>query len=255
MASLLTRVLASFQANIPNPTLDNLDSEFNQYVGASGVFNGGTTGKKLLIKTSDATDPPVDCDQVGAGQLARWKSNGVSKLAISNNGQISSSVPTGTSPLSVASVTVNTNFNADMVDGQHYTDIQTFVNTKVLRWCANFSIDDPSTFPLNSFSRCKKVLIPSGNFTATAIGMIFATGSASGSFSVQVRKHPFLDQSTQTTLGTITVNPGTLGQGAVASISHAFTDADFLYLILTAASSPLQRDVSIFVAGSQTPIV
>src|SRR5262250_2718638 len=95
MASLPTRTTASFQAIQPIPSAAPLDAEFNQYVGASGIFNGGTTGTKLLTKTSDATDPPYDLDQIGAGLLARWKQNGVSKATITNDGSLTANGLTG----------------------------------------------------------------------------------------------------------------------------------------------------------------
>lgn len=48
------------------------------------------------------------------------------KLDASNGpitGQLASSVSTGTAPLSIASTTVNTNFNADMIDGFHIDEL------------------------------------------------------------------------------------------------------------------------------------
>src|SRR5262245_1317278 len=118
MATLPTRTTASFDAIKPVPDLVKLDNEFNQYVGASGIFNGGTTATKLLVKASDAADPPLEIDQTGAGPLAEWKQNGTLKVSVGNSGQVISAVTTGTAPLSIASTTVNTNLNADLLDGR-----------------------------------------------------------------------------------------------------------------------------------------
>lgn len=344
MANLLSRILASFAAAAPVSSLDPLDDEFNQLVGGSGAFNGGGTSVKLLTRASDASDPPYDLDQLGAGLLARWKQNGVEKAKVGNDGsfetvdQFISTVATGTAPLAVSSTTVCTNLNADKVDGieassfvrlddstlqaiisdlritknfnpalwvnnttfgtqfilyvdntgllhlnvDGSTDIlnanlttkiatftqipvgpasdpatanqltrKSYVDDKSF-WSANWFIADPSTFPLNSFNSCQKVLIPKGNIRALTLHGIFNTGSASGSFSVELRKHPFSDQATQTTLGTITFNSGTLGVGVDVDIAdHEFTEKDWLYLVLTARSSPAQRDISISVIGDK----
>jgi len=130
-----------------------------------------------------------------------------------------------------------------------------YIDTRRTRWAANFAIADPSTFPLNSFSQGQKAFIPGSTFKALEIGLIFSDGSASGSFTIEIRKHPFNNQSSQTVIGTITVNPGALGVGMVVNpADHTFGAGDFLYPILTARSSPAQKDVSIFVWGEQAPI-
>lgn len=119
-------------------------------------------------------------------------------------------------------------------------------------WDANWFIADPSTFPLASFNLAQKALIPKGNWRALTLHGIFNTGSASGSFSVQLCKHPFADQSTETVLDTITFNSGTLGVGQDVNIAdHEFTEKDWLYIKLSARSSPLQRDISISVVGDK----
>lgn len=126
-----------------------------------------------------------------------------------------------------------------------YTDDKSY-------WAANWFIADPATFPLASFDLAQKALIPKGNWKALTLHAIFNTGSASGSFSVELRKHPFGDQTTETTLGTITFNSGTLGVGQDVDISdHEFTEKDWLYIKLSARSSPLQKNVSISVVGDK----
>ena len=52
--------------------------------------------------------------------LTEWqRSDGTVLSGIAGNGQITSALSTGTAPLSVASTTLNTNLNADLLDGQH----------------------------------------------------------------------------------------------------------------------------------------
>lgn len=252
MASLPTRTTASFAAIAPVPSLDPLDAEFNQYVGATGIFNGGTTGTKLLVKSSDGSDPPIEIDQIGAGPLAEWKQNGALKTSIANSGQIVSAVTTGTAPLSVASTTVVTNLNADTVDGIQGSNIAQ-LDTHRTRWTANFFIQDPSTFPLDSFNLCQQVRVPGANFTARWFSAVWATGSASGSFTLEFRKRSFDSGSESGALGTITFNSGTaLDDVEVDMGDVALSDNDSIYIKLTARSSPLQRDVSISIKGWQT---
>lgn len=134
-----------------------------------------------------------------------------------------------------------------------------YVNSRKIWWSMNWFIADPSTFPVNSFDLAQKVNIPftagaAQTFTATEIRVIYNTGSASGSFTISVRKHPFSDQSTQTTLGTLTVNPGSVGVGAANNIGdHLFAANDYVYVILDSISSPLQRNVTISLIGFQNP--
>ena len=138
MASLLSRIVASFDAIKPVPNLTGLDGEHNQLVGASGVLNGNSTASKLLIKTSDGSDPPVDIDQVGAGPLARFKQNGSTKVTLSNAGLFT-----------MVNTAVNTGFNADQVDGIEGANIAK-LDTNIVPFSLAWFIDDPSTFPLTS---------------------------------------------------------------------------------------------------------
>jgi len=171
MASLPTRTTASFDAIKPVSSLVLLDNEFNQYVGASGILNGGTTGTKLLVKTSDATDPPVDQDQIGAGLLARWKQNGTLKASITKPGQITTAIATGTSPLSVVSTTKVTNLNADQVDGFDLTGNKA-------AWAMTWFFPDPSTPAIGDDTLQPVWLVPAGtSITTTRIKVVFFAGS------------------------------------------------------------------------------
>lgn len=59
---------------------------------------------------------------------------------VSISGQITSPIAVGTSPFNVTSTTVNTNLNADMVDGQHASNLLWATGVK----CTDFSIINPS---------------------------------------------------------------------------------------------------------------
>jgi hypothetical protein len=116
MATLLARV-TDFQPATPILSAQ-VDSEFDQLVQ---LLSGATPGnsKKALIKVSDAGDPPLELDQIGAGPVQEWYQNSLLKASITNSGQFKSEISTGTAPLVIASTTLVTNLNADQVDGIH----------------------------------------------------------------------------------------------------------------------------------------
>src|SRR5262245_21875455 len=93
--ALISRFLASFQAGIPVQTLNPLDGEFNQLVGTNGILNGGSTSNRILTKYNHATEPVVECDQLGAGLIAQFKQNGVEKAKVANNGDLVANGITG----------------------------------------------------------------------------------------------------------------------------------------------------------------
>lgn len=283
MASLIAKIF-DFEANQPIPSAAPLDAEFQQIID---VLSGITTGTKLLVKSSDASDPVVELDQIGAGPLLELKQNGTLRALFNNGGNLTIS---NTAPEIVWTDTNNSkqmrialdntvwNFLNDTLASTALsmntaTDVFTFTQIPVgpasdptadsqfarkkyvddkSFWSANWFIEDPSTFPSFSFNLCQKVLIPLGNFKVRLLHIIANTGTASGSFSVELRKHPFDDQSTQTTIGTITLDPGTIGVGATVDVvDHEFTAGDWLYVILTDRSSPLQRNVTISAVGEK----
>ena len=250
MATLPTRTTASFDTIKPVPNLVLLDNEFNQYVGASGILNGGTTATKLLIKTSDATDAPITTDQIGAGLLASFKQNGVAKVNINNDGGISSGAAGGVAPISSSSTTLCTNINADLLDGKHAAQWTTL-------WAATFYIPDIAARGVDgNFDNIQGALIPGANYTLTHVELIAESGTNTGTFTIDFRKHPFGDKTTQTTLGSIAYNPATphnLGQGIENDLAdHTFTAKDYIYPVISAASSPLQKSVYCTFRGFQT---
>jgi hypothetical protein len=249
-------------------------SEWLQLINA---LNATATDKNLITRFS-GTDPVYVLDQLSTGRIIELRKSGTARVYIDTNGNLALAHPdvpsitldnTDTARLATFNATdaglldlisdTGTVFSVDL-----NTRIVTFNQQPVLPqnktwWSMNWFIADPSTFPLGSFNLAQKVSIPAGssNFRAQFGRGIFNTGTASGSFSVEIRKHPFNNQTGQTTLGTITFNPGTVGvgQGSVAAIDHTFAADDYIYIVLTARSSPAQRDVSIALTGYQEPTV
>src|SRR5262245_1364136 len=96
------------------PTLrGDLDQLYN-------ILNSTSVDKNGMTRFNGA-DPTFIFDQLGGGYVCDFRTNGTSRVRINNSGQVESTLSTGTSPLSVTSTTVNTNLNADLLDGQHAT--------------------------------------------------------------------------------------------------------------------------------------
>lgn len=250
MASLPARTTASFAAIAPVPNLTVLDNEFNQYVGASGIFNGGTTGTKLLIKSSDASDPPVEIDQVGAGPLAEWKQNGTLKASINNSGTIVSAISTGTAPITVTSTTKCTNLNADQVDGIEGANIAK-LDTNVVPFVITFKIDDPSTHGV------------SDNVTLPFVRIPAITGGFLKKITI------WYQSGSHTSGGSVTFKPNISGVGFIGSgvsldntnntvftvyaddfTDQAISEGNMLSVVISARSGTVtERNVSINVEG------
>lgn len=175
MASLPTRTTASFDSIKPVTSLVLLDDELNQLVGAAGFLNGGTTGKKLLVKTSDASDPPVDQDQIGAGLLARWKQNGSSKATITNDGSLTANGLTGAAGVyTFGSIPVGP--AADPTTANQLAR-KTYVDTRTVSFSVGWSIPDPSTANLNSKEFGAFIVPAGGTYTITQAKVMFRDGS------------------------------------------------------------------------------
>lgn len=175
MASLPTRTTASFAAIAPVPNLTVLDNEFNQYVGASGIFNGGTTAIKLLLKSSDAADPPIEIDQIGAGPLAEWKQNGSLKASIDNDGDLTANGITGAAGVyTFGSIPVGPASNPT-ADNQLAR--KAYVDAKTVSFSVGWSIVDPSTCNLNSREFGSFIVPAGGTYTFTKAKIMYRTGS------------------------------------------------------------------------------
>ncbi|HNW88805.1 MAG TPA: hypothetical protein PKN48_04030 [Bacteroidales bacterium] len=77
-------------------------------------------GTNMSIRMTIAAD-----GNVGIGSQTPGTLLDVEGGAIRTNNQLISTIPTGTSPLAVNSTTLNTNLNADMLDGLHASSFQT----------------------------------------------------------------------------------------------------------------------------------
>jgi hypothetical protein len=158
MASYPTRTTASFAAIAPVPSLDPLDDEFDQYVGAAGIFNGGSTGTKLKTRASDASDPVYEFDQLGAGPIIVGKQNGSEIFSIEGD---------GTAP----------GLDADKVDGHDAADFPLIATAKV-HFSISWFIEDPSAFGTGTTASLPVFVCPDGGqVTLTKSKVLFNSGS------------------------------------------------------------------------------
>src|SRR5262245_2006896 len=247
MSSLPTRTTASFDAIKPVPGLVKLDNEFNQYVGACGFLNGGSTGTKLLVKSSDAADPPLEIDQIGAGPLAEWKQNGTLKVSIANSGQIISSLATGTKPLDVTSTTVCTNLNADQVDGFDLTGNKTAFSVTWFYVSLPVAVETTESVP--------RFLVPPGTTVQIVdIEAVWAGGSASGANNIFTIKRRNVSGTLQADVGTVNLNG--VSQNAVTQVTAGLpltvTANDQIYPLFTTRNTGSEQLVSIVIRGKQS---
>lgn len=238
MASLPARTTSSFDAIKPVLSLTLLDNEFNQYVGASGFLNGGSTATKLLVKTSDGTDPPVDCDQLGAGLLARWKQNGSTKVSISNAGLFT-----------MASTAVNTGFNADLLDGHEGAEFALLASNRV-PWSGTFFylVIPGATETTETVGR---LIIPANNVRITNVGISWASGSASGAANTWTIKRRNSAGTLQADIGTATLgSQNAFANANVGPITCSFGDQ--IYALLTTRNAPASETlISVVVNGDK----
>jgi len=240
MASLPT-VTYDFASHAPVPSLAPLDDSFKAFVGAGGFLNGGSTGTKLLVKTSDATDPALILDQVGAGKLFLLRQNTVDKVTVSNAGLFT-----------MANTGVNTGFNADQVDGIEGANIAQIGSAKI-PFTLSFKIDDPSTFPLTDQSALNFFRIPAvQSGFITKVYIIYASGSHTSGGSVTFK---------------VFINGSGVGSGVSLNNTNAtiftfysedfadqaITDGTSVTVVISARSGTItERAVTINVEGYQT---
>jgi hypothetical protein len=251
MASLLSRFVASFDAIKPVPNLTGLDGEFNQLEGASGCLNGNSTAFKLLVKTSDATDPPVDQDQIGAGLLARWKQNGSSKATITNDGSLTANGLTGAAGVyTFGSVPVGP--ASDPV-GANDLPRKSYVDGKKVSFTFPFTINDPSTATLSAREYGSLIIPAGGQYTITKCKVMFRTGShtAGGSLTFKVDLAFVGDKSTLT-LNDTNNTIATVYEDNFADFN--VSESSILNCYISARSGTItERDVTITIEGYRTP--
>jgi len=252
MASLPTRTTASFDAIKPVSSLVLLDNEFNQYVGASGIFNGGTTATKLLVKASDATDPPVDQDQIGAGLLARCKQNGSSKATITNDGSLTANGLTGAAgvytfgsiPVGPASDPTTANQLAR----------KAYVDGKTVSFSAPFTIVDPSTATLNTRQFGCLVIPAGGTYTITLLKVMFREGSHTAGATLTFT----FDRSGSGDIGTLNLDntnntAGVVYTNNIADITPSVNEI-FSVRLTTRSGTITEQNVTAIIEGFRTLI-
>lgn len=258
MATLPTRILSSFQANIPVSSLNDLDDEFNQLVGAAGILNGGTTGTKLLVKSSDASDPPIEIDQIGAGPLAEWKQNGTLKVSLANSGQIVSAVATGTAPLSVASTTKVDNLNADLLDGISSAGFA--LSTAKTAFSTTFFVPDPTLLPTDDpETGIPLFIVPDGqSITITKVKISWRVGSHTAGSSLQFTmflRTAASSWASGSTFGSVSLSDGASTANFVhenSSVNQALAQGDTVECFLDSISGTVtERQISIAMIGTQ----
>lgn len=245
MASLPAKIF-DFQANEPIPSSAPLDDEYDNIYH---IFDGTTTGTKLLTKTSDATDPVYEFDQVGAGPIVEFKQNGTLKASINNSGQIVSEVATGTAPFDVDSTTKVTNLNADKVDGFDLAGDR-------VAWTRDWFIQDPSTFTVGEGSALGVWIVPAGNSIAvTKIKVVYYSGSHTSGGDVQF-VHIFKNSTGGSSAAITSLHLDNTNNTVLTTYSANFaanlTEGDQISLIINSRSGTItERNVSISLHGTQ----
>ena len=225
------------------------NSEFNNIVD---LLSGASTGFSIRVRNNDNAFAVARFDQLGTNHILELFSNGAETFRFEKDGDFVSpflssigGVYTFTSiPVGPAS--------DPTTDNQFVRRL--FVTTRRNRWAASFYIADPAARGVDpDFSEIQAALIPGANFVATHIAAKFTHGSASGTVTIEMRKQPF-NSGSETALGSVSFNSGTINVGVETDISdHPFSANDWVYPVLTNATSALQKSVWVSVRGYQTP--
>lgn len=250
MATLPARTTASFDAIKPVSSLVLLDDEFNQYVGAAGFLNGGTTGTKLLLKASDAADPPLEIDQIGAGPLAEWKQNGTLKASIDNSGDFAASGISGAAGVyTFTDIPVGPASNPT-ADNQLAR--KAYVDARRVSFSAGFSIVDPSTANLNTRQFGSLIIPAGGSYIVTKIKVMFREGSHTPGASLTFN----VDLSGTGDLGTLTLDNtnNTVGQVYENNIADLPVSENLILSCYISARSGTvtERNVMVTIEGTRT---
>src|SRR5262245_11726558 len=245
MASLPSRFVGTgFEAIAPVPNLTGIDSGCNTIVGGTGMLNGGTTAFKLLTKTSDATYPPYDLDQIGAGLLARWKQNNVTKVSISNAGLFT-----------MVNTAVNPGFNADQVDGiegANIAKIDTQVSAFSVGWF--YALPPAAT---ESIESVPVFITPIGTaITITNLRVIFRTGThTAGTVLTWTIKRLNASGGGLADVGTITIDNTApplqnIRNSDITDVPLA--NCDYIFpLLTTRTGTPTEQLITIHAVGTQ----
>jgi hypothetical protein len=221
-----------FQAGVEKARIRNDGS-----IRTPGVYDSNDNEELLFVATASAVNELTLTNAATTGRPKLSATGGDANIGIDL-------IPKGTGVVKIqagAPVAGADAANKDYVDG------------KRTLWTASFNIADVAARGTDAdFSNIQGAWIPSAGFTCTHIAAKFGAGSASGSFTLEFRKQPQGSQA-QTTLGSITFNSGTLGVGVEVDIAdHTFTALDWVYVVVSAVSSPLQKSVWCSFRGFQT---
>jgi hypothetical protein len=255
MASLPTRTTASFDAIKPVSSLVLLDNEFNQYVGAAGIFNGGTTGTKLLVKASDATDPPIAVDQIGAGLILQGKQNGVEKFRVENDGDIVGNGITGAAGVyTFGSIPIGPASNPTTDD---QLARKKYVDDSSVAFSVCWSDADPSTSTTGQEDR-PIFLVPDGSgMVITKWRARYAAGSHTSGGSITFTLRYRSVGGSVSDIATISLNDtnNATNTNYTASFSQALSAGDCLtYFVASRSGTVSERSVALGALGTQKRI-
>lgn len=145
--------------------------------------SGGATEKLKIDQNGHLLPGTNNSQNIGSSSL-RWAN--IYSVLGNFSGQITSSVATGTAPFAITSTTVNTNLNADMVDGLHaHTGGDNIVNNE-----ANKLIRTDQ----NGYTRLGWINTTSGNFTGTPT-RIYASNDSFIRYMTPANFFPTLENS------------------------------------------------------------
>lgn len=230
----------------------DLDSEFNQLVN---FLNGSLTNKNALIKFS-GSDPVLALDQLSSGLIQSWRQSGSDKLKVNNSGQLESLILTGVAPIIVASTTVATNLNADLLDGLHassFAQIGTNKTAFSLSWF--YSVPPPG---ISDETLQPAFICPEGStITINKIKILFKGGShtsgATLTFSIEKRSST---GGSGVSLGTITINnsgPAIFNVLTNNIADFGLSESDYIFPMLTVRSGTITESaITLTVEGKQT---
>lgn len=123
-------------SNLAKINGNNAFTGTNTFDETINIWNATTTDLGISIKRNSTEVATItgnsDGVAINGSQVIKFKTGGTEYARIDAVGKFVSYVTTGTAPMSVASTTVCTNLNADLLDGYH-GDKNATINTAVIR--------------------------------------------------------------------------------------------------------------------------
>src|SRR5262245_5308918 len=228
---------------------NTVDQEFNQLVN---VLNGTSTDKNLLVKLTDAGNPPLKVDQLGSGTIQEWSQRGVLRASLNHAGQFVSALSTGTAPFSITSTTQVNNLNPDRVGGILATNIAKLDTHKTAFTVVWFYPVQPAA--TETTESVPRFIVPAGvEFTAIDLISVWVGGSASGgsnSYTFNRRNSAGVDQGTG--LAFIDISAGSQNVLQVANISDLpVSTGDQIYPRMTVRNTASETLVTVGIRFTQ----